>query len=183
MNNSFLSIDEIIKIGFKSIGQNVKISRKCSLYSPEKMIIGNNIRIDDFCILSGEITLGNYIHISAYTALYGSMGIQIDDYSGISPRCTIFSASDDFSGNFMIGPMINKELANVIGGKVYIKKYSQIGAGSIILPDLTIEEGVAVGAMSLVNKSLPVWTICVGIPAKVIKQRENKITELSKQIK
>lgn len=60
--------------------------------------IGNNVRIDDFYILSGKLTLCNNIHISSFCALYGSNGIIMNDFSGLSPRTTIFSASDDFTG-------------------------------------------------------------------------------------
>jgi galactoside O-acetyltransferase len=171
MITSFYSEEEIKQIGFKSIGKNVLISKKASFYSPETISIGNNVRIDDFCILSGEISLGSYIHISAYCALYGAYGIYMDDFTGLSPRTTIFSATDDFSGDYLIGPMIDKKYTNVIGGKVYIGKFSQIGANSVVLPNVTIEEGVAIGALSLVNKSLPAWGIYAGIPVKFIKPR------------
>ena len=172
MNNSFYSEIELAQIGFKDFGKNVLISRKASIYSPDKITIGNNVRIDDFCILSGTIRLGNYIHISAYSALYGKFGIEIDDYSGLSPRCTIFSASDDFSGDFLIGPLLEKKYTNVTGGTVILKKFSQIGAGSIIMPNLTIGEGVAIGSMSFVKFSIPEWCIYVGNPLKFIKYRE-----------
>ena len=88
--NSFYNDAELKEIGFKKIGKDVKISRKVSIYSPEKISIGNHVRIDDFSILSGEIEIGNYVHISAYTALYGSFGIKIGDFCGCSPRTTIF---------------------------------------------------------------------------------------------
>lgn len=55
--------------------------------------------------MSGEITLGSNIHIGAYSALYGSMGIELENNTGISPRSTLFSAMDDFGGDFMIGPI------------------------------------------------------------------------------
>ena len=74
METSFLSSEELKNFGFKAIGTNVFISRKVSIYSPQSISIGNNVRVDDFCILSGNITLGSYIHISAYTALYGRNG-------------------------------------------------------------------------------------------------------------
>ena len=45
------------------------ISKKVSIYSPQKISIGNNVRIDDFCILSGNITLGNYCRIAACGAM------------------------------------------------------------------------------------------------------------------
>lgn len=174
-NSSFLSIKELTAKGFKKFGENVLISRYANFYNIENIELGNNVRIDDFCILSGEIKLGNYIHISAYSALYGSKGIEMQDYTGLSPRCTVFSASDDFSGEFLIGPMIDSGLTNVTGGKILIKKFSQIGSGSVLLPNLTIEEGVAVGAMSLITKSLDSWGIYAGCPAKFIKERSKKI--------
>ena len=98
--NSFYTLEELQSIGFKQVGENVFISRKASFYDVENIHIGNNVRIDDFCILSGKITLGSFIHISAYCVLYGANGIELEDYSGLSARCTVYSASDDFSGNF-----------------------------------------------------------------------------------
>jgi galactoside O-acetyltransferase len=66
MDNSFYSEIELSKLGLKDYGKNVLISKKCSIYSPEKISIGNNVRIDDFCILSGNIILGSNIHISTF---------------------------------------------------------------------------------------------------------------------
>jgi len=176
--NSFYTKEEIEKLGFKSIGKNVLISKNASFYGTHNMSLGSNVRIDDFCILSGKITIGSNVHISAYCALYGSFGIDMEDYTGISPRCTIFSASDDFSGNFLIGPMLPKDKTNVQGGKVYIKRFSQIGASSVVLPSVVINEGVAVGAMSLVNSDLEEWGIYVGVPAKRIKNRSRDMLML-----
>jgi galactoside O-acetyltransferase len=175
---SFYTGQELKEIGFKSIGNNVLISRKSSIYSPEKITIGNNVRIDDFCILSGDIVLGSHIHIAVYCAVYGYFGVEMEDYTGLSPRCTIFSATDDFSGNFLISPMVDKSKTNVTGGKVLIKRYSQIGAGCIVFPNITIEEGTAVGAMSLVNKNLEEWGIYIGIPVKRKANREKGLLKL-----
>ncbi|OHX64939.1 acyltransferase [Flammeovirga pacifica] len=177
---AFLTKEQLKKLGFKRFGENVLISDKASIYSPEKISIGNHVRIDDFCILSGSITLGSYIHISAYTALYGKMGIIMEDYSGLSPRCTIFSANDDFSGEFMISPMVPKEYTNVTGGVITIKRYVQVGTNSILLPNITLEEGAVVGAMSLVKNDIPHWELHGGVPTKYIKDRKKDIHEISK---
>jgi acetyltransferase-like isoleucine patch superfamily enzyme len=182
MVNSFYNIKELKNLGLKKIGKNVSISRKCSIYSPENIVIGSNVRIDDFCILSGKITLGNYIHIAAYTALYGKFEIQMDDYTGLSPRCTVFSASDDFSGNYLISPMVPDAYTNVSGGKVTFKRLCQVGSGSIILPAVTLHEGVVVGAMSLVKKDLEAWGIYAGNPVKFIKAREKKVIKFCERI-
>ncbi|PWD97756.1 acyltransferase [Marinilabilia rubra] len=179
----FLSEEELKKMSFKRIGCNVLISDKASIYSPETIEIGSNVRIDDFCILSGHIMLGSYIHISAYSALYGKFGIEMEDFTGLSPRCTVFSASDDFSGEYMISPMVPGKLTNVTGGKVKIKRFTQIGAGTVILPNVTLNEGTAIGAMSLIKNDIPEWEIHGGCPARFIKQRKKDILHLYGTIK
>lgn len=176
--NSFYSEKELAKIGFHSYGQNVLISRFARFYSPEKIKIGDNVRIDDFCILSGNISIGSHIHISAYVGMYAAYGIVMEDYSGISPRCTLFSAMDDFSGDYLIGPIHPKKLTNVSGGKIILKKFAQIGANSVVFPNLIIGEGTVVGACSLVTSSLSEWGIYVGVPAKWKKDRSKKIKSL-----
>lgn len=178
MQTSFYTSDELYNLGFQSIGSQVHISRKTSLYCTEKMIIGDNVRIDDFCILSGEIVLGSNIHISAYSALYGSMGIELESNTGISPRCTLFSAMDDFCGDYLIGPIHSQRFTRVIGSRILLKQYSQIGAGCTVFPGVVFEEGSVSGAMSLLNKSLPAWTISAGIPAKVIAERSRNLLTL-----
>ena len=103
--DSFFHEEELKLLNIK-IGQNVKISKKCSIYGYD-IEIGNNVRIDDFCILSGKIRLGDYIHIAAYSALYGGTeGIYIKDYANISSRVSIYAINDDYSGKTMTNPMI-----------------------------------------------------------------------------
>ncbi len=178
MQNSFYSTDELKSLGFKSVGNNVFISRFAHFFGEENIEIGNSVRIDDFCILSGSIRLGNHIHISAYSALYGRFGIEMEDYTGLSPKCTVFSASDDFSGDWLIGPMVDPKYTNMTGGKVLIKKYSQLGCNCIVFPGVTINEGVAVGAMSLILNDLEPWKIYKGIPAAALKDRSRKLLDL-----
>jgi acetyltransferase-like isoleucine patch superfamily enzyme len=169
--NSFYSKAELYELGFKSIGDEVYISKKASFYAINKISIGNNVRIDDFCIISGNVTLGNHIHIAAYCGIYGSYGVELEDFTGLSPRCTIFSSMDDFSGDFLISPTTKKEHNNLINGKVIIKKYSQLGIETVIFPNITFEEGCATGAKTLVTKSTLPWGIYIGQPAKRLKER------------
>lgn len=180
MKPSFYTEKELAQIGLKSYGKKVLISRYARLYSPENIEIGNNVRIDDFCILSGIIKIGSNIHIGAHVALFGAYGIELEDYSAISPRTIIYSASDDFGGDFLIGPTQEKTFTNVSGGKVTLKKYTAIGSSCVVLPNVTINEGSVVGAMSLVTKSLDEWTINIGIPTKIIKNRSKDLLKFIK---
>ena len=58
------SRQELLSLGLKKIGNNVLISKDAKLYSPEKISIGNNVRVDDFCILSGSIEIQNNVHLA-----------------------------------------------------------------------------------------------------------------------
>lgn len=180
---SFLSEKELSEIGFAKIGKNALISRNAAIYSPEQIELGDNVRIDDFCILSGKIKTGSYIHISAYTALYGKFGIELEDFVTVSGRVMLYSQSDDYSGKYMTNPMVPPQYINVTGGKILLKKHSIIAAGSIVFPSITLEEGAAIGAMSLVNKDVPAWTIYAGIPCKYVKDREQTPLKLEEELR
>jgi len=183
IKTSFYTSQELAQIGFKSAGNNVLISRHACFYGAENMTIGDNVRIDDFCILSGVIEIGSWIHISAFCALYGIKGIVLKDFSGLSSRVSVYSISDDFSGESMTNSMIPTEYRTLKEGRVVLNKYVQIGASSVILPEVTIEEGACVGAMSLVTTNINEWEMWAGIPAHRIKERKKNIIKLETQLK
>jgi acetyltransferase-like isoleucine patch superfamily enzyme len=177
----FLSKEQIKEIGFKSVGENVLISDKASIYNAKNIEIGSNVRIDDFSILSagiGGIKIGNNIHIACYASMIGAGKITLDDFSQVSSRVVILSSSDDFSGEYLVGPCIPNEFTNLKSAPVHLMKHSVIGTGSTILPNVTIKEGAAVGAMSLVKDNVEEFEIVVGVPAKKVKNRSKKLIEI-----
>ena len=179
---SFMSKEELENIGFKSVGEGVLLSRNAKVYGAEHITIGNNVRIDDFCILSRKIEIGNNVHIAAYSAMYGGeAGIKIDDFANISSRVCVYALSDDFSGRTMTSPMVPDKYKEVFNSPVYRGRHVIIGTGSTILPGTRLNEGSVVGAMSLVKKDVPAWTVVVGIPARKIKDREKGLLELEKE--
>ncbi|MCM1182577.1 MAG: acyltransferase [Roseburia sp.] len=182
METSFYSAKELEGIGFKNIGENVLISKKVSIYGAQNMSIGNHVRVDDFCVLSGELELGDYIHIAVYSALFGGKtGIIMRDFSGLSSRCVIYAESDDYSGEYLTNPTVDESYLNIRTGKVILDRHVIIGTGTSIMPGVLIGEGSAVGSMSLVNKSLEAWGIYAGIPCKKIKDRSNRLLKLEQK--
>lgn len=179
--NSFYSDEELKEIGFRSIGANVLISKKCSIYGAQNISIGNNIRIDDFCILSGKIQLGNNIHVAAYSALYGGTdGITIEDFANLSSRVTVYSVSDDYSGETMTNPTIPDKYKNVQSAPVFIGRHSIIGSNAVVLPGVVIAEGSSFGSFSFINRDSEAWSINIGIPFKKIKDRSKNLLEIEK---
>ena len=61
---AYFSQEALKDIGFKSLGKNVKISDKASIYNPEKIELGDFSRIDDFCVISGRVSIGKYVHVA-----------------------------------------------------------------------------------------------------------------------
>lgn len=180
-----LNEKELNELGFKSLGNNVKISDKASIYNPSNITIGNNVRIDDFVVISagiGGIDIGNYIHIAVYSSLIGAGKITLFDYSNISSRVAIYSSNDDYSGDWMTNPMVPTEFTNVKHADVIIGKHVIIGSGSVILPGTTLHEGVALGALSMATKDCEEYGIYSGVPAKRIKERNKNVQQLEKKL-
>ena len=181
---AILSRDAIEKMGFASVGENVHISDRASFYNAANISLGDNVRIDDFCVLSagiGGIRVGNHVHIAVYSSLIGAGLITLSDYCNISSRVSIYSSNDDYSGATMTNPTVPSQYTGVTHDDVYFGKHVIVGSGSVILPGVALGEGVAVGALSLVTKNCDAFCIYAGNPAKRIKERKRDLLQLEKQ--
>jgi galactoside O-acetyltransferase len=178
--DSFYNPDELMYFQFLSLGKNVKISRKASIYGAKSISLGSDVRIDDFCVISGKVTIGDYTHIAVGCVLFaGDAGIELKDFSACSSRIMIYAISDDYSGESLVGPTVPDQYRNLKIGKVTLEKFATVGSGCTIFPGVTLHEGCAVGAMSLVIRDLPSWKFCAGIPAKEIQDRSRRMVELA----
>jgi len=173
---------QLKEIGFKHLGKNVKISDRASIYNPELIELGNNSRIDDFCVLSGNIKLGSFVHIAPLCLVAGGEeGIFIDDFAGLAYHVQIFSQSDDYTGLTLTNPTIPEKYKLEKKKAVSLGRHVIIGAGSIVFPGVNIAEGCAVGAMSLVNRTTKAWGVYVGNPARRVKERKKDLLELEEK--
>ncbi|MDD4929081.1 MAG: acyltransferase [Gallionella sp.] len=176
---AFLTEAALNAMGFKSLGLDVKISDKASIYNPELMEVGDYTRIDDFCVISGKVTLGRNVHVAIFCNIGGGeLGVTLEDFSGLAYGCHVFTQSDDYSGRTLTNPTVPDKYKRETKSAVLIKRHSIVGTSSVILPGVTLEEGTSVGAMSLVSKSTEPWTVYFGIPAKRLKSRRRELLEL-----
>lgn len=137
------------KLFFHQIGRNVYIDYGCDFRYPSKIKIGNHVSINRGCKF-----FGSYFARHAF--------IEIGNYVAFGPEVCIFSAGHDYS---------TIDLTD-IGKSVIIQDYVWVGGRAILLPGVTLGEGCVIGAGSVVTKDVPPWSIAVGNPARVIKQRE-----------
>jgi dTDP-4-amino-4,6-dideoxy-D-glucose acyltransferase len=181
---AMLSRAAIGMLGFASVGENVQISDRASFYGAERIILGSNSRIDDFCVLSagvGGISIGQHVHIAVYSSLIGAGKITLSDFCNISSRVSIYTSSDDPSGETMTNPTVSSEYSGVTHADVFLGKHVLVFGGSVILPGVTLEDGVVVGALSLIKRDCQAFGIYAGNPARRIKERKRDLLELEQR--
>ena len=104
----------------------------------------------------------------------------IGNYTGISVGCKLFGGCDDFSGNYLTNPTVPVKYTNVTNGDIILKDHVLVGSNSIVLPNVILAEGTAIGCSSVVKYNTEPWKIYGGVPVKILKDRSNKCLELQK---
>lgn len=168
-----------------SVGSRVAIHKSVVFFNPKSISIASDVRIDCYSVLSAGdegIQIGNHVHIGSSTHLFGSGGkITIEDFANISSRVSLFTASDDYKEGFLSNPTVPSKYKKVETGPVFVSRHSCIGCGSVIMPNVTLHLGAAVGALSLVKESVQSFQIVGGIPAVVIGKRSDQLLTLEQQ--
>lgn len=123
----------------------------------EKVIIRPSVQIT----YPWKLSIGDYSWIGDDVVLYTLGEISIGKHSVVSQRSYLCTGSHDYKKiNF---PILSQKI--IIGDQCWL------ATDVYIAPGIIIGEGTVVGARSSVYKSLPNGKICVGNPAKVIKER------------
>jgi galactoside O-acetyltransferase len=179
---AFLNKEQIEKMGFKSVGVNVCISDKASIYDANQIEIGDHSRIDDFCVISGKVIIGRNVHIAVFCNVAGGdKGIEFEDFSGLAYGCHVFTQSDDYSGRTLTNPTVPDKFKKEFKKAIVIGRHSIVGTNSLIFPGVVLAEGTSVGALSMVTKSTEEWSVYFGQPARRIKGRCRELLKLEEE--
>jgi galactoside O-acetyltransferase len=180
-NPGYYSSLELRSFGFARVGENSAVARNCTIIGLENIVIGDNVRIDGFTSIiapKGQVKIGSWVHIATGCALGARAGIEIGDFSSLSQGVRLFSAIDDFGGRWMTSATLPPDLVRVEAAPIQIGRHVPIGSGSLVLPGVEIGEGAAVGALSLVNRSLAGWFIYSGNPVMEVRARARDLLAL-----
>ena len=187
MSTSFYSPDELAGMGFAGLGKGVKVSRKASFYSTRTIHIGDNSRIDDFCVVSGNICIGAFVHVAAFCAIYAQReSCTLSDFSGLAPRVTLLTFSEDYLfGTSLTNPTVPGRYKTIVDeGAVLVGKHAIVGTGSFVSPGTVLGQGAVLAALSLGRGELLPWTVYKGNPAEVVaRRRSHRILELEEKFK
>lgn len=156
------------------------ISRGCVVKSPNLITIGAKTHIGCYTTLivaehpsSKELkcglTIGSNTYIGEYNNIRAAGGqITIGNHCLISQHITIVCTNHQFS----LGSRIDQQSWSTENSFVTIGDDVWIGANSVILPGVTIEDGAIIAAGSVVTKSVPSNAVVAGNPARILKYRE-----------
>ncbi len=183
MKSGYYSREEIEQIKFRNVGEDVQISQLARIFRPERISLGNHVRIDDYCMLSGDIEIGNHVMMTTGVKIAcGKSRIKVGNYVGFGFQTVVVGEADDFSGQYLNGPTVPDEYRLITGKYIEIGDNCIFGANCTILPNVIIGDGCSFGAMSLVNKDTKPWGIYYGIPCRRVKEREKRIIQLANEI-
>ncbi len=174
--------NEEIKKEFGYCGQNVYIGHNTIFTNPSKVFLGDNVRIDPFCLITTGLITSSNIQICSHAVLGGGNQhtITMGEWTFIGYGSKLFCASEDYSGND--GP-VNEFWGNnkIFRGDITFRNYSGIASDVIVFPGITLPIGCTIGAKSLVRNqsSLVEWAVI--IDKQPVKRRNaEKIIELAK---
>ncbi|OLT63187.1 hypothetical protein BJP37_08540 [Moorena bouillonii PNG] len=172
------------------VGSNVVFGRGITLRHPHKIRIGQNVIIDDNCVLDAKgqsnsgISLGDGVFIGRNSIIYCKDGdIEIQPKVNISANCELFSShrlvigketmiaaysyilsggSYDYESEV---PLVEQD--SYAKGPTVIGERCWLGAKSVVLDGVSIGDRAVVGAGAVVTKNIPGSSVAIGIPAKV----------------
>ncbi len=179
------SSDEL-RAMFASVGDNVNVHRSVLMFSPSSIHIGSNVRIDCFSLLSAGkdgIYIGDHVHIAAGVYLFGSGGrIVLESFCGLAARVAVYTGNDDYKDGFLTGPTVPMKFRKLRQGDVILRRHVIVGAGSILLPGVTVGLAASIGALTLVHKPVVDFAVVAGTPFRVIGERNRRILENEKEL-
>jgi acetyltransferase-like isoleucine patch superfamily enzyme len=178
-------------------GRNVIFGQNVVLRHPHKIRIGDNVVIDDNCLIDAKgdsntgITIGNGVFVGRNTILSCKNGdIELADGANVGFNCEIFSASRVSIGRetllaaycYVIGgdhDVTDTSEAILAQGRrstgVWVGAGAWLGAGAKVLDGVTIGDRAIVGAGAVVRDAVPDAAVAVGVPARVIGQRDGAV--------
>ena len=175
------------------VGRNVTFGQNVVLRHPHKIRIGNDVHIDDNCLLDAKgadndgITIGNGVFVGRNTIVSCKNGdIEIDDRANIGFNCEIFSGGHVRLGKntlvaaytYLVGgdhlhdrtdaPVLDQ--ARVAQG-IDVDDNVWLGAHVVVADGARIGHDAIVGAGAVVRGEIPPFQIAAGVPAQIVRDR------------
>ncbi len=155
------------------LGKNVAIDRWVRIYNPRDISIGDYVHLQEnvwLNVVEPEVkkvlTIGKNCDIGRNSFLSAKQEITLEDYVLLAPNVYISDHSHRYDDKKV--PIVLQGMTKPL--PVRIGSGTWIGINSVILPGVTIGKNCVIGAGSVVNTSIPDFSVAVGSPAKVVRK-------------
>ncbi len=161
-----------------ALGDSVVISEYCildgrsekevlSLEVGDRSILSNNVMLS---CKNGSISVGKDVGLNAQTIIQSTTGnaVTIGDNCVIGQRCLVIGG-----GNYDISNRndLIRTSPIVDDGGVTVENNVWLGANVSVLGGVTVGQGSVAGTGAVVSRSVPPFSVCLGVPAKVVRER------------
>jgi len=183
--SEYLDSNDLRRLGFRQVGENVRISRNSTLVGLENIEIGNNVRIDSYVVIlskRGQTSIGSNVHIEPSCSIVSHFNVQIGNFCTLSHGVRLFTASANYDGNFFTNVFPDAHFQKPEEGQIVLEDHVIVGGNSVVMPNVVIREGAAIGALSFVKRSVEGWGIYGGNPLRFIRSRNQRIKKLGEEI-
>ena len=155
----------------RAFGHGVRIGPGVGFKHIETMEIGNGVFIGAGAYLQGRFDgrcqIGDNVWIGPQ-AYFDARDLVLEDFVGWGPGARVLGS--EHTGIPASVPIIQTDL---LIKPVVVKRGADIGTGAVLLPGITVGEGAIVGAGAVVTHDVPARTIVAGVPARVLRTRED----------
>jgi acetyltransferase-like isoleucine patch superfamily enzyme len=155
------------------IGSGARIGRNATLRANTEqrpgIALGDGAWVQDSVIINanrGRVTLGDRSWLGPFCLVYGNGGVSIGANVLVAAHTSINTVSHEST---RCDIPINDQ--PVLTDPVVIEDDVWIGLNAVILQGVTIGRGAIIGAGAVVTRSIPAWSVAVGVPAKVVGRR------------
>jgi len=182
---------------FKKVGKGLIIGRNVVIRHPDKIVIGDNVTIDDNCLLdargtgpegllledgvivnrncmlqakSGPIRLGRRTSLGSNSVIVSLSGVDIGEAVLTAGGIYVSAGGynfDDYDTAVMDQGAYTK-------GPIRIGANSWLGTCSVVLDGISIGSGAVIGAGAVVTRDISDNSIAVGVPAKIVRMKKDK---------
>jgi acetyltransferase-like isoleucine patch superfamily enzyme len=174
-------------------GRNVTFGANVVLRHPRKIVIGDDVAIDDGCVLdakgtaNGGIRIGSRVFLGRNTLLACKDGdIVLEDGVNVSYNCVVFSASSVRVGAdtllaaycYLVGgghDFDRLDLPVAQQGRpskgIDVAPGGWLGAGAVVFDGVTVGANAIVAAHAVVTKDVAPFAIVAGAPARLVRDR------------
>ena len=157
-----VTVDPSSRVAWRSVirtcgGGSITIGRNCEIH-PYAMIL----------TYGGDIAVGHNCSLNPFVIIYGHGGVQIGNGVRIASHSVIIPANHNVPS---AGTPLHQSGVSAQG--ITIGNDVWIGSGARILDGVCIGDNAVVGAGSVVTKSVPARATVAGVPARVIRERND----------